>query len=104
MKKLILILIVLAVGIAAGIYFQKQPKSQELETRARTDAEQVGADVKTDAQKAGEVAADAKADLKLGVEKSKEAATNVADTVKAGAQKVGEVTTNVLGEIKGKLP
>jgi len=68
MKKLIPILVVLAVGIAAGVYLQTQPNSQDLEITARTDADQAGAAVKADAQKVGEVVADAKADLKAGVE------------------------------------
>ncbi|MEJ0088746.1 MAG: hypothetical protein WDM80_03190 [Limisphaerales bacterium] len=104
MKKIIPIVVILAAGIAVGIYFQKQPKSQELETNAKKDVEQAGADVKTGMQKVGDAAADVKTDIKTGVEKTKDIATNIADQVKAGAQKVGEITTNVVGEIKGKLP
>ena len=86
MKKLILVVIVLAVGIALGIYFQRQPKAQKIETQVQTDAGQAGADVKAGVQKAGEVA------------------TNVLGQVKADAQKLGEATTNAIGEVKDKLP
>ena len=104
MKKLVPFIIVLAVGIALGIYFQKQPKTEKLETKAETDAGQADADAKEGAQKANSLAADVKTDIQAGVDKTKEIATNVADKVKVGAQKVGEFTTNAVGEIKQKLP
>jgi uncharacterized protein (UPF0333 family) len=81
MKKLIFLVIVLAVGIGVGIYFQRQPKAQKIETQV----EQAGADVKAGLQKAGD------------------AATNVVGQVKVDAQKVVEFTTNAAGEIKQKL-
>ena len=104
MKNIILIIIVLAAGIALGIYFQMQPKTQKIETKTEMDASHAADDVKTDTQKADSIAASVKTDIKAGVDKTKEIATNVVDKVKAGAQKVGEVTTNVVGDIKDKLP
>jgi uncharacterized protein HemX len=86
MKKLILLIIVLAAGIAIGIYLQKQPKTKTIENNAQTDA------------------ADVKADVKAGVDKTKEVATNVAADVKEDAQKVHDATTNAVGEIKDKIP
>ena len=85
MKKIILFIIILAAGIALGIYFQKQPKNQKLETQAHTDVEKAGEAVKT------------------GVEKVETVATNVAEHVKAGAEKAGDVATNMVGEVKQKL-
>ena len=86
MKKIILVVIILAVGIALGVYFQKQTKAQKIETQAQTDAERAGEAVKA------------------GVQKVETVATNVAQHVEAGAQKVGEVATNVVGEVKQKMP
>lgn len=85
MKKIIFVIIILTVGIALGVYFQKQAKTQKIETQAQTDSE-----------KAGEA-------VKEGVQKVETVATNVAEHVEAGAQKVGEVATNVVGEVKDKL-
>jgi uncharacterized protein HemX len=82
MKKLILVVIVLAIGIALGVYLQKQPGFQKLETKTQTDAGQTDADAKSGMQKVDAVAAD----------------------VKAGAQKVHDITTNAVGEVKDKLP
>lgn len=104
MNKIILVIIILAAGIALGIYFQKQPKTQKLESNAQTDARQADTDVKEGVQKAGAIVSDVKTDIKAGVEKTKEIATNIAGQVKAGAQKVGAVTTNVIGDVKEKLP
>jgi uncharacterized protein HemX len=100
MKKLILVVIVLAVGIALGIYFQKQPKTQKIETQLQTDAGQSGADVKAGMQKADAVVAE----MKEGVQKAGDVATNVMGQVKADAQKAVEFTTNAIGEVKDKLP
>ncbi len=86
MKKIILLIIVLAAGIALGVYFQKQTKAQKIETQVQTDADKAGDAVKE------------------GVQKTESIATNVAADVKAGAQKVSEFTTNAVGEIKSKLP
>ena len=86
MKKIILLIIVLAAGIALGVYFQKQTKAQKIETQVQTDADKAGDAVKE------------------GVQKTERIATNVAADVKAGAQKVSEFTTNAVGEIKSKLP
>jgi hypothetical protein len=97
------LIIVLAAGIALGIYLQKQPEVQKLETKTQADVGQADADAKGGTQKMDAVAADVKSDIKTGVEKSKEIATNVAAQVKAGAQKVGDFTTNAIGEIKQKL-
>jgi uncharacterized protein HemX len=78
MKKLILVVIVLAVGIALGIYFQRQPKTQKIETQLQTDAGQAGV------QKVDAVAAEVKA----GIQKAGDVATNVLGQVKADAQKL----------------
>jgi uncharacterized protein HemX len=86
MRKIILLIIVLAAGIAIGIYFQKQPQTKTIENNAQTDA------------------ADVKAGVKEGVDKTKEVATNVAADVKEDAQKVHDVTTNAVGEVKDKIP
>ena len=86
MRKIILLIIVLAAGIALGIYFQKQTKAQKIENQAQTDADKAG---------------DA---IKEGVQKTESIATNVAADVKTGAQKVSEFTTNAVGEIKAKMP
>jgi hypothetical protein len=56
MKKIIVFLLILAAGIAIGVYLQRQPKSQKIETQVQTDAEKVEASVKAGVQKAGEVA------------------------------------------------
>ncbi len=104
MKKLIPIIIVLGVGIALGIYIQKQPKTRKLETEAQTGVEQAGADVKAGAQKTEAAVADVKTDIAVGIQKTESIATNIAAQAVAGAKKVGEVTTNVVGEVKGKLP
>ena len=92
MKKIILIVLILAAGIALGIYLQKQPKTQKIESQVQTDVnagvqkvDAAGAEVKKDVQKAGDVA------------------TNVEGQVKADAQKVDEFTTNAVGEIKQKM-
>ncbi len=103
MKKIILLIIVLAAGIAIGVYFQKQSKVQKIETQAQTEADKAGDDVKEGIQKVDAVAADVKSDIATGVQKSKDIATNVVADVKAGAQKVHDVTTNAVGEIKQKL-
>jgi len=103
MKKIILLIIVLAVGIALGIYFQKQTKIQKIETKAQTDAEQAGDAVKEGVQKVEAVGTEVKADLNEGVQKSEAIATNVAGQVKADAQKVGEAATNAVGELKQKM-
>lgn len=98
MKKIIPYVLTLAVGFALGVYFQKRPADQKLESTIRTDAAQAGAAVKAGAQKADAVAADMKADA----QKAGDMATNVAGEVKADAQKAGEVVTNAVGEIKDK--
>ena len=85
MKKIILFIIVLAAGIAIGVYLQKQPKTQKIETQTQTDAEKAGTAVKA------------------WTEKVETVATNVAEHVKAGAEKVGDVATNVVDEVKQKL-
>jgi hypothetical protein len=103
MKKIILFIIILAVGIALGIYFQKQSKTQKIETQAQTDADKAGDVVKEGVQKVDAVAADVKSGIQTGVQKSEGIATNVAGQVKEAAQKVGEFTTNAVGEIKQKL-
>lgn len=92
MKKIILVIIILAAGIALGIYLQRQPKSQTIETQMQTD-------VHTGVQKVDAAAAEVKA----GMQKAGDVATNVVDHVKAGAQKAVEFTTNAAGEIKQKL-
>ena len=92
MKKLIFVALVLVAGIALGIYIQKQPKAETVETQMQTD---VNGGVKT----ADTVAAEVKA----GVQKAGDVATNVAGQVKADTQKVIEFTTNAAGEIKQKL-
>lgn len=78
MKKIILVVIILAVGIALGIYFQKQPEAKRIETTIQADAAQAGADVKTGEQKIEAAAADVKAD----VQKAESAATNAAGEIK----------------------
>jgi hypothetical protein len=100
MEKIILLIIILAAGIALGIHFQRQPKTQKIETQLQADAGQAGADVKAGVQKADAVVAE----VKEGVQKAGEVATNVLGQVKADAQKVGEATTNAIGEVKDKLP
>ena len=85
MKKIILFIIILAAGIAIGVYLQKQPKTEKIETQTQTDAEKAGEAVKT------------------GVQKVETVATNVAEHVKTDAEKVGDVATNVVGEVKEKL-
>jgi uncharacterized protein HemX len=86
MRKIIFIIIVLAAGIAIGIYFQKQPQTKSIENNVQTDATKV------------------KADVEEAADKTKDLATNVAAKVKAGAQKVHDVTTNAVGEVKDKMP
>ena len=103
MKKIILFLIILAAGIALGVYFQKQSKAQKIETKMQTDAEQAGDAVKEGAQKVEAAGAEAKTDIEAGVQKSESIATNAAAQVKTDAQKVDEVATNAVGEVKGKL-
>ena len=98
-EKIILVVILLAVGIALVIYFQKQPEAKKIETTIQTDANQAGAAVKADEQK---VEADA-GEVKAGVQKAGDVATNVVGQVKTDAQKVGEAATNAVGEIKQKL-
>ncbi len=92
MKKIILIVIILAAGIALGIYLQKQPKTQKIETQVQTD-------INAGVQKVDAAAAEVKED----VQKAGDVATNVEGQVKADAQKVGEFTTNAAGEIKQKM-
>ncbi len=99
MKKIILFVIILAAGTAIGIYFQKQPAAQKIETKIQTDTSQAGADVKAGEQKAEAAAAE----VKTGVQKAGEVATNVAGEIKNGAQKAVEAATNAVGEIKQKL-
>jgi outer membrane murein-binding lipoprotein Lpp len=99
MKKIILLIIVLAAGIALGIYFQRQPKTQKIEDQLQSDAAQAGADVKAGEQKVDAAAADVKA----GVQKASEVATNVVGDVKAAAQKVDQAATNAVGEVKQKM-
>lgn len=96
MKKIVVFLIILAVGIAIGVYLQKQPKARQIETEMQTGAEKAGADVKAGVQKADAVAADVKEDA----HKAGEMATNVAGEVKAGAKKAVEAATNVVDKIK----
>ena len=103
MKKIILFIIVLAAGIALGLYFQKQSKTQKIETQVQTDADKAGDVAKEGVQKADAVAADVKSGVQTGIQKSEGIATNVVADVKAAAQKVGEFTTNAVGEIKQKL-
>ena len=100
MKKIILVVIILAVGIALGIYFQKQPEAKKIETTIQTDVNQAGADVKAGEQKVETAAADVKA----GVQKAEAVATNVVGDVKTDAQKVDQAATNAVGEIKQKMP
>jgi hypothetical protein len=85
MKKFMLLIGVLVVGIGVGIYFQKQPKTQKIENQVQTDADKAGAAVKE------------------GVQKVETVATNVAGQVETGAQKAGEAVTNAVGEVKDKL-
>ena len=99
MKKIILVAIILAVGIALGVYFQKQPEAKKIETTIQTDANQVGAGVKAGGQKIEAAAGDVKA----GVQKAGEVATNVVGQVKTDAQKVDQAATNAIGEVKDKL-
>jgi uncharacterized protein HemX len=87
MKKMILVIIILAVGIALGVYFQKQPKAQKIETQVQADAEQAGADVKEGMQKVDAAAIE----VKEGAQKAGDVVTNVVGQVKADAQKVGEI-------------
>lgn len=90
MRKIILLFIVLTGGIALGIYFQKQPQAQKIETQVQTDATQAAADVKEGAQKVDAAAAEVKA----GVNKADALATNVAAQFKADKQKTDMVATN----------
>jgi uncharacterized protein HemX len=99
MKKIILLIIVLAAGIALGIYFQKQPQAQKIETQVQQDATQAGADVKAGEQKVEA----ASADVKAGAQKAGDVATNVVGQVKTDAQKVDAAATNAVGEVKDKL-
>ncbi len=78
MKKIILLILVLAAGIALGIYFQKQTKAQKLETQVQTDVGQVETDAKAGVQKADAVAG----------------------AVKVDAQKVAAVVTNAVDKLK----
>lgn len=52
MKKIISYVLVLAVGFALGVLFQKRPVDQKLETTVQTDVHQAAADVKDDTKKA----------------------------------------------------
>lgn len=92
MKKFILLIIVLAGGIALGIYFQKQPQAQKIETQVQTDATQAAADVKEGAKKVDAAAAAVKA----GVQKADALATNVEAHIKADEQKTGAEPTNTV--------
>ena len=104
MKKIILIVIVLAAGVALGIYFQREPKAEKIETTIQTDASQARTDIKAGEQKIETAATTIKTNIEAGVHKSEKIATNVAAHVKADAQKAGEVVTNAVAEIKNKLP
>jgi hypothetical protein len=104
MKKIILLIIVLAAGIALGIHFQRQSKVQDIENKAKQDAGLAGDAVKAGIQKVDAAAATVKTNIEIGMQKSESLATNVAAHVKAGAQKVGEVATNAVEIIKEKLP
>jgi len=99
MKKFILLVIILAAGVALGIYLQKKPAAQKIETQIQTDTSQAGADVKAGEQKVEAAAAE----VKSGVQKAGEVATNVAGEIKTGAQKAVQAVTNAVGEIKQKL-
>ena len=103
MKKFMLFIIILAVGITLGVYLQKQSKTQKIESQVQTDADKTGNVVKEGVQKVEAVTADVKSGVQTGMEKTKDIATNVAADVKSAAQKVGEFTTNAVGEIKQKL-
>lgn len=96
MKKLLLLLIVLAIGFALGVYYAKQPKTEKIETKVQAGVSQVSDAVKAGVQKAGAVASDVKDDLAAGAQKVVAATTNVAAQVKTGV-------TNAVGEIKQKL-
>lgn len=104
MKKIIPVIIILAVGIALGIYFQRQPETQKIENKTQTDAEQAGEAVKGGVQKVEAAATVVKTNIEAGIQKSGKIATNVAAQVKVGAQKAGEVVTNAVDKIKDKLP
>ena len=69
MKKIIPAIIVLAVGIGLGIYFQRQPKTEKIETKAQTEAEQAGDAVKEGMQKVEAAATVAKTNLEAGLQK-----------------------------------
>ncbi|HTQ51306.1 MAG TPA: hypothetical protein VMJ12_11385 [Candidatus Acidoferrales bacterium] len=51
MKKIISYVLVLAIGFALGVCFQKRPADQKLESTVQKDAGQAATDVKTDAKK-----------------------------------------------------
>jgi uncharacterized protein YxeA len=104
MKKIILLIIVLAAGITIGIYFQRQPKAEKIETQVQTDAAQASADVKEGAQKVETVATNVAEHVEAGAQKAGEVATNVVGDVKADAQKIDQAATNAAGEIKQKMP
>ena len=75
MKKLILLLLFLAVGVALGMYLEKQPRTQKIETTFKSDSQQVGNAVQTGVQKAVAVATNVAAQVKTGV-------TNAVDQIK----------------------
>lgn len=79
MKKILPYLVVLGIGIAIGVFLQRQPESQKVETKLETGAGQVKTDIKQDAQKAEAAAGDVKADVQAGVQKSENVATNLVD-------------------------
>ena len=69
------------IGITVGIYFQKQPNAEKIETQVEQ----------------------ASAEVKAGVQKADEVATNIEGQVKQDAQKVDAAATNAAGEIKQKM-
>ena len=96
MKKFILLIFVLAAGIALGIYFEKHHKPETIGSKVQSGVSQMSDAVKTGVQKAGATASDVKNDITAGAQKVVAATTNIAAQVKAGV-------TNAVGEIKQKL-
>ena len=58
MKKIISYVLVLAIGFALGVCFQKRPADQKLETTVQKDAQQADTDAKADAKKVDQAATD----------------------------------------------
>ena len=85
MKKIIFLIVILALGVALGMYLQHKPQTGKIENQVQQAAGQAGAEIQA------------------GAKKVDEAATNIAADVKAGAQKADQVVTNAVGEVKDKL-